>query len=61
MLRTPNLFTLPVIIYLLNGEQRTPYGQLMAGGLLATLPRVLAFLFFQKQFIAGITAGAIKQ
>ena len=33
----------------------------MAGGLLTTLPLVLAFLFFQKQFIAGITAGAIKQ
>jgi len=35
--------------------------KLMAGGLLTTLPLVLAFLFFQKQFIAGITAGAIKQ
>ena len=25
------------------------------------LPLVLAFLLFQKQFISGITAGAIKQ
>jgi ABC-type glycerol-3-phosphate transport system permease component len=61
VLRTPGMFTLPVVIYLLNGEQRTPYGMLMAGGLLTTLPLVLAFLFFQKQFIAGITAGAVKQ
>ena len=60
MLRTPNMFTLPVVIYLLNGEERTPYGLIMAGGLLTTLPLVLAFLFFQKQFIAGITAGSIK-
>lgn len=61
VLRTPNMFTLPVVIYLLNGEMRTPYGMLMAGGLLTTLPLVLAFLFFQKQFIAGITAGGVKQ
>lgn len=61
VLRTPGMFTLPVVIYLLNGEMRTPYGMLMAGGLLTTLPLVLAFLFFQRQFIAGITAGAVKQ
>lgn len=61
VLRTPNMLTLPVVIYLLQGEERTPYGMLMAGGLLTTLPLVLAFLFLQKQFVAGITSGAIKQ
>ena len=60
VLRTNDMLTLPVLIYLLQGEMRTPYGMLMAGGLLATLPLVLAFLLFQRQFIAGITAGAIK-
>jgi ABC-type glycerol-3-phosphate transport system permease component len=33
---------------------------LIAGGLLAALLLVLAFLLFQKQFKSGITAGAIK-
>jgi ABC-type glycerol-3-phosphate transport system permease component len=33
---------------------------LMAGSLLAALPAVLAFLFFQRQFVAGLTAGATK-
>ena len=61
VLRTPQMFTLPVLIYLLNGEERTPYGMLMAGGLLSVLPLVIAFLVLQRQFIAGITAGAIKQ
>lgn len=61
VLRTHDMLTLPVVIYLLQGEMRTPYGMLMAGGLLTTLPLVLAFLVFQKQFISGITAGAIKQ
>ena len=60
VLRTKEMQTLPVVIYLLQGEIRTPYGMLMAGGLLTTLPLVLAFLFFQKHFIRGITAGAIK-
>jgi len=60
VLRTGDMITLPVLIYLLQGEIRTPYGMLMAGGLLTTLPLVAAFILFQRQFIAGITAGAIK-
>jgi cellobiose transport system permease protein len=61
VLRTKDMFTLPIVIYLLQGEMRTPYGLLMAGGVLTTLPLVIAFLLFQKQFIAGIASGAIKQ
>lgn len=61
VLRTPDMLTLPVVIYLMQGEMRTPWGMLMAGGLVTVLPLVLAFLFFQKQFISGITSGAIKQ
>ena len=60
VLRTKDMLTLPMVIYLLQGEIRTPYGMLMAGGLIATLPLVLAFLFFQKHFIQGILSGAIK-
>jgi ABC-type glycerol-3-phosphate transport system permease component len=61
MLRTPDMQTLPVLMYLLQGETRTPWGMLMAAGLLATLPLVIAFVLFQRQFISGMTAGAIKQ
>jgi ABC-type glycerol-3-phosphate transport system permease component len=61
MLRTADMQTLPVLIYLLQGETRTPFGMLMAGGLLATLPLVVAFVLFQRQFISGMTAGAVKQ
>ena len=61
MLRTAEMQTLPVLIYLLQGETRTPFGMLMAGGLLATLPLVIAFIVFQRQFISGMTAGAVKQ
>ena len=60
VLRTPNMQTLPLLIYYLQGERETPYGMLMAGGLLATLPLVAAFLLFQRSFISGMTAGAVK-
>jgi ABC-type glycerol-3-phosphate transport system permease component len=60
VLRTEDMYTLPLQIYLLQGELYTPYGMLMAGGLLATLPLVVAFLLFQKAFIEGLTAGAVK-
>lgn len=59
-LRTEDMYTLPLVIYLLQGEQNTDYGMLMAAGLLATLPLVAAFLLFQRQFVAGMTAGAVK-
>ncbi len=60
VLRTEDMYTLPLVIYLLNGELRTPYEVIMAASLLATLPLVIAFLVFQRQFIQGITAGAVK-
>lgn len=61
VLRTPNMLTLPVVIYLMQGEMDTQWGMLMAGGLITVLPLVLAFLIFQRQFVNGITAGAVKQ
>lgn len=59
-LRTENMQTLPLLIYLMQGEQSTPYGWIMAAGLIATLPLVVAFLMFQRSFVSGITAGAVK-
>ena len=36
------------------------YGVLMAGTLLSVLPVVILFLVLQKEFISGLTAGAVK-
>jgi ABC-type maltose transport system permease subunit len=33
---------------------------LMAGTLLGVLPVAVLFLFLQKEFVAGLTAGAVK-
>lgn len=60
VLRTEDMYTLPLMIYLMHGELRTPYELIMAGGLIATLPLVIAFLLFQRHFIQGIMSGSIK-
>lgn len=48
-------------IALLQGERQTPWNLLMMGSLLATLPMLVVFLVFQRYFIAGVSAGSVKQ
>jgi len=60
VMRTKDMYTLPLVVYLLNGEVRTPRDVVMAASLMAAVPLVVAFLLFQRHFIKGITAGAIK-
>ena len=52
--------TLPVGLSIFHTEFRTDYGIQMAGVLLSILPILMVFLFFQKYFIKGLTAGALK-
>ena len=60
VLQTEEMQTMPLLIYLMQDEVHTPFGKLMAAGLIATLPLIVAFLIFQRQFIAGLAAGAVK-
>lgn len=57
---TPETATLPLSTYGFYGAYETEYGQAMAGLLLAILPIIVFYLFLQKQFISGISAGAVK-
>ncbi|CAN5384854.1 carbohydrate ABC transporter permease [soil metagenome] len=41
-------------------EFQTDYGILMAGTLLSILPVVILFFILQKDFIAGLSSGAVK-
>ncbi len=52
--------TLPLSTYLFYGQYSTEYGQAMAGLLLAVLPIIIFYLILQKQFISGISQGAVK-
>lgn len=52
--------TLPLSTYLFYGQYSTEYGQAMAGLLLAVIPIIAFFLFLQRQFISGLSSGAVK-
>jgi ABC-type glycerol-3-phosphate transport system permease component len=60
MTQTENL-TYPIGLNTLVGLFRVEYGQMMAASMLALLPVGLILVFMQRQFIAGITAGAVKR
>ncbi|WP_157546337.1 carbohydrate ABC transporter permease [Hamadaea tsunoensis] len=53
-------YTLPIALRTLRGDEEVGIGVLLAAALLALLPSVLAFLAFQRQFVRGLTSGAIK-
>lgn len=44
----------------LVGRNMTNYPQLMAGGVIAALPMIILFVFFQKQFVQGIALSGTK-
>ncbi|NLD51814.1 MAG: carbohydrate ABC transporter permease [Clostridiales bacterium] len=52
--------TLMVAVYSFFGQYVSEYGYAFAGIIMASLPVVVMFLFLQKYFIKGITAGAVK-
>ncbi|TCL56665.1 multiple sugar transport system permease protein [Kineothrix alysoides] len=52
--------TIPVGIRLYVGNYQNRYDLLMAAGCVTTLPVLIIFFSLQKQFITGMTAGAVK-
>lgn len=60
ILQNKNRFTLPIALNQLVGLYSHQYGVLMAGTLLSILPVMIFFLWLQKEFISGLTMGALK-
>jgi ABC-type glycerol-3-phosphate transport system permease component len=63
----PNIFlqsqsklTLPVVLNQYLGVYQNNYGVFLAGTLLAIIPPAVLFLSLQKEFISGLTSGAVK-
>lgn len=52
--------TLPLGVLGYIGQYTVDWGQLMAASTLLLIPIILIFALVQKQFIAGLTAGAVK-
>lgn len=52
--------TLPLILIDYRGEYFSSFSMLFTAIFVASVPMVIMYLFFQRSFIAGITAGAVK-
>lgn len=54
--------TATVAISKFSGAQGfdTPYGTIMAAGVIVTVPLLIAVLIFQRRIVAGLTAGGVK-
>lgn len=53
-------YTIPVALGTLVGLTRVDWGGIMVGTAIATVPFLVLFLFLQRYFVSGITAGAVK-
>jgi multiple sugar transport system permease protein len=53
-------YTLPLALRTLRTDDQAGLGVLLAAAALALLPSVIVFLSFQRQFMKGLTSGAVK-
>jgi ABC-type glycerol-3-phosphate transport system permease component len=60
-LQTQSKLTLPVVLNQYIGEYDQHYGVFLAGTLLAIIPPAILFFALQREFISGLTSGAVKQ
>ena len=60
-LRDRRLYTIPLGLLLLNDENASQYGAIMAGTVCSLVPIFIVFLTFQKQFVAGIATSGLKE
>ncbi len=58
---TEALFVLPVGLSQIQMKSTINHGEILAGTTLTALPLIILFMFMQKYFIEGMTAGAIKE
>ena len=60
VMRSPDMYTLPLALRSLQSPVDTEWGALMTGSAIATLPLVLLFVLSSRQLISGLTTGAVK-
>jgi multiple sugar transport system permease protein len=60
VMRSPDMYTLPLALRSLQSPVDTEWGALMTGSAIATLPLVVLFVLSSRQLISGLTAGAVK-
>jgi ABC-type glycerol-3-phosphate transport system permease component len=59
-LQSQDMLTLPVILNLYLGLYQNDYGVFLAGTAVAIVPPAVLFFALEKEFISGLTSGAVK-
>lgn len=59
-LQDEDLRPIPLGLMFFQGAYTRDIGLIAAGVALATIPVILVYLIFQRQFVKGLTAGAVK-
>ena len=60
-LQSQHKLTLPVVLNQYITVYQQQYGVFLAGTLVAIIPPAVLFLLLQREFISGLTSGAVKQ
>ena len=60
VMRSPEMYTLPLALRSMQSPVNTEWGAVMAGSAIATLPLLLLFAISSRRLIDGLTAGAVK-
>jgi len=62
MTNKPEFRTATVAVSLFTGStgRDTPFGSIMAAGVILTVPLLIMVLAFQRRIVAGLTAGGVK-
>jgi ABC-type glycerol-3-phosphate transport system permease component len=60
IINDPSKRTLPIAIALFQGQHSTSWGLVFAASAIAIVPVIAIFVSFQRQFVSGIAAGALK-
>jgi multiple sugar transport system permease protein len=60
-LQTQSKLPLPVVLNQFIGTYTQQYGVFLAGTLVAIIPPAILFFALQREFISGLTSGAVKQ
>lgn len=60
IINQPDLRTLPIAIALFQGAHATAWGLVFAASIIAIVPVIVVFVVFQRHFVSGLQAGAVK-
>ena len=61
VIQSGEMRTVPLIIQVLNGQFGGNFAVIMAGALVVTVPMIIVFLIFQRQFIKGVFLTSIRE